>query len=68
MLFQVVRDAPWELTDDFIEAHKLDFVAHDDYPYLTEDGRDAYGELKEKGMFVATERTEGNNYIIFLNM
>lgn len=59
-LFKVVRDAPWELNDEFITEHKIDFVAHDDYPYMTEDGHDAYGALKAKGMFVATQRTEGS--------
>lgn len=56
---KVVRDAPWELNDQFLTEHKIDFVAHDDYPYLTEDGNDAYGPLKAKGMFAATQRTEG---------
>ncbi|KAK7867352.1 hypothetical protein R5R35_008901 [Gryllus longicercus] len=56
---EVVRDAPWELDDDFLEKHKIDFVAHDEIPYMTEDGTDVYARLKAKGMFVATERTEG---------
>ncbi|XP_008209684.1 choline-phosphate cytidylyltransferase A isoform X1 [Nasonia vitripennis] len=57
---EVVRDAPWELDDEFIEKHKIDFVAHDDIPYMGDDGvDDLYAKLKEKGMFVATQRTEG---------
>jgi len=56
---EVVRDAPWELDDEFITRHKIDFVAHDEIPYMTEDGTDLYAWLKAKGMFVATERTEG---------
>ncbi|XP_046991828.1 choline-phosphate cytidylyltransferase A-like isoform X1 [Schistocerca americana] len=56
---EVVRDAPWELDDDFLAFHKIDFVAHDEMPYMTEDGTDVYARLKEKGMFAATERTEG---------
>lgn len=63
--FKVVRDAPWELNDQFLTEHKIDFVAHDDYPYLTEDGNDAYGPLKAKGMFVATQRTEGMDIFHF---
>lgn len=56
---EIVTDAPWELDDEFLEKHKIDFVAHDEAPYLTDDGEDLYAPLKAKGMFVATERTEG---------
>jgi len=38
---------------------QIDFVAHDDIPYMTDDGSDVYAKLKAKGMFVATQRTEG---------
>lgn len=38
---------------------QIDFVAHDDDPYPSDDGSDIYAPLKKKGMFVATERTEG---------
>ncbi|XP_076667144.1 putative choline-phosphate cytidylyltransferase isoform X1 [Andrena cerasifolii] len=56
---EVVRDAPWELDDEFLTNHKIDFVAHDDIPYMTDDSTDVYAALKAKGMFVATQRTEG---------
>uniref|UniRef100_A0A1I8MXN5 choline-phosphate cytidylyltransferase n=1 Tax=Musca domestica TaxID=7370 RepID=A0A1I8MXN5_MUSDO len=56
---EIVADAPWTLTDEFITANKIDFVAHDDIPYTGEGVDDIYGWLKAKGMFVATERTEG---------
>ncbi|XP_076289628.1 putative choline-phosphate cytidylyltransferase isoform X1 [Lasioglossum baleicum] len=56
---EVVKDAPWELDDEFITKHKIDFVAHDDIPYMTDDSTDVYAALKAKGMFVATQRTEG---------
>lgn len=56
---EIVRDAPWELDDEFLNKHKIDFVAHDEVPYLTDDGNDLYAPLKAKGMFVATQRTEG---------
>ncbi|CAB4055504.1 PCYT1 [Lepeophtheirus salmonis] len=35
---EVVRDAPWECDDDFLSFHKIDFVAHDEAPYVTESG------------------------------
>lgn len=38
---------------------QIDFVAHDDLPYINEAGEDVYRVLKEKGMFVGTQRTEG---------
>lgn len=56
---EIVPDAPWNLTDEFIEEHKIDFVAHDDIPYTGEGVDDIYAPLKARGMFVATERTEG---------
>lgn len=56
---EVVRDAPWEIDDDFLLKHKIDFVAHDELPYESDQSDDIYALLKEKGMFVATKRTEG---------
>ncbi|XP_017768673.1 PREDICTED: choline-phosphate cytidylyltransferase A isoform X6 [Nicrophorus vespilloides] len=56
---EVLRDAPWEHSEAFIAAHKIDFVAHDDIPYPSEDTEDIYAPLKKKGMFIATQRTEG---------
>ncbi|CAL1271962.1 unnamed protein product [Larinioides sclopetarius] len=56
---EVVRDAPWVLDDKFLEENKIDFVAHDDIPYTMGDDNDVYKHIKEKGMFVTTERTEG---------
>jgi len=38
---------------------QIDFVAHDDIPYVSDDVSDVYAKLKAKGMFVATQRTEG---------
>lgn len=56
---EIIRDAPWKITDDFMEKHKIDFVAQDSTPYVSDDCDDIYKEIKEKGYFVATERTEG---------
>lgn len=56
---EVLRDAPWEYGDEFLTKHKIDFVAHDDLPYPSENTNDIYGELKQKDMFVATQRTDG---------
>ncbi|XP_023032911.1 choline-phosphate cytidylyltransferase A isoform X2 [Drosophila willistoni] len=56
---EIVQDAPWTLSDEFIAENKIDFVAHDDLPYGHDGLDDIYGPLKARGMFVATERTEG---------
>ncbi|XP_008331401.1 choline-phosphate cytidylyltransferase B-like isoform X4 [Cynoglossus semilaevis] len=56
---EVVRDAPWTLTTEFLKKHKIDFVAHDDIPYTSAGSEDVYKHIKEAGMFVATQRTEG---------
>ena len=56
---ELVKDAPWELEDSYIEKHKIDFIAHDDIPYGSDDCNDVYAKWKARGMFVATERTEG---------
>lgn len=47
------------MTDEFLTEHKIDFIAHDDLPYTSDDTQDIYARVKERGMFVATERTEG---------
>jgi choline-phosphate cytidylyltransferase len=56
---EVITDAPWTLTDEFVEFHKIDLVAHDDEPYAAAGSADIYAPLKEKGKFLATQRTDG---------
>ncbi|KAK0550754.1 choline-phosphate cytidylyltransferase [Tilletia horrida] len=58
---EVVVDAPWFITPEFIQAHKIDYVAHDDLPYAnaSSGSADVYGWLKEAGIFLPTLRTEG---------
>lgn len=56
---EVVTDAPWTLTTEFLREHKIDFVAHDDLPYCSDDTEDVYAHIKAMGMFLPTQRTEG---------
>jgi len=57
---EVVVDAPWTLDMDFLTKYKIDFVAHDDEPYtIGSSSTDVYDFVKKRGMFVATQRTEG---------
>lgn len=34
-------------------------MAHDDIPYESDDAEDVYAFIKQKGMFVSTQRTVG---------
>ncbi|XP_026530757.1 choline-phosphate cytidylyltransferase B [Notechis scutatus] len=45
---EVIRDAPWTLTAEFLEKHKIDFVAHDDIPYSSAGSDDVYKHIKEE--------------------
>lgn len=62
---QVVPEAPWVLTDKFLDKYKIDFVAHDAIPYQDAsgesegEGSDVYSAIKKKGMFMTTQRTPG---------
>ncbi|KAG9351406.1 hypothetical protein JZ751_022656, partial [Albula glossodonta] len=56
---EVVKDAPWTLSPEFLKKHKIDFVAHDDIPYSSAGSEDVYKHIKEAGMFVPTQRTDG---------
>ncbi|KAM3125791.1 hypothetical protein CJJ07_003294 [Candidozyma auris] len=56
---EVIPDAPWCVTADFLLKHKIDYVAHDDLPYASADSDDIYKPIKERGMFLTTQRTEG---------
>ncbi|XP_036801431.1 choline-phosphate cytidylyltransferase A-like [Oncorhynchus mykiss] len=40
-------------------SSKIDFVAHDDYPYSSAGSDDVYKHIKAAGMFAPTQRTEG---------
>ena len=60
---EVAPDAPWVITDAFLDKYRIDFVAHDALPYVDASGvspdGDVYGPIKKRGMFLETKRTEG---------
>ncbi|XP_014669286.1 PREDICTED: choline-phosphate cytidylyltransferase A-like [Priapulus caudatus] len=56
---EVYTACPWVITTEFLQENKIDFVAHDDLPYGGTESEDIYKPLKDKGMFIATQRTEG---------
>ncbi len=62
---EIIYDAPWIITKDFIDKYKIDFVAHDDVLYpLTDTSNDiyitdVYDEVKKLDKFLITQRTNG---------
>eukprot|EP00878_Enallax_costatus_P010790 GHUV01011267.1.p2 GENE.GHUV01011267.1~~GHUV01011267.1.p2 ORF type:complete len:126 (+),score=22.41 GHUV01011267.1:756-1133(+) len=44
---EVVKDAPWVITKEFLDQHNIDYVAHDDLPYADNSGQadDIYGPV-----------------------
>lgn len=56
---EVIPDAPWCVTPEFLDEHKIDYVAHDDIPYESADSDDIYKPIKQMGKFLTTQRTNG---------
>ncbi|EXJ62532.1 choline-phosphate cytidylyltransferase [Cladophialophora yegresii CBS 114405] len=56
---EVIPNCPWIVTPEFLEKHKIDYVAHDDEPYGAAEGDDIYAPIKKEGKFLVTQRTEG---------
>ncbi|GAV51060.1 hypothetical protein ZYGR_0AD02430 [Zygosaccharomyces rouxii] len=56
---EVIPNAPWCVTPEFLAQHKIDYVAHDDIPYGSADSDDIYRPIKELGQFLTTQRTDG---------
>ncbi|KAK6867764.1 Choline-phosphate cytidylyltransferase [Candida tropicalis] len=46
---EVIPNAPWCVTPEFLQEHKIDYVAHDDLPYASADSDDIYKPIKEQG-------------------
>ncbi|XP_065849567.1 choline-phosphate cytidylyltransferase 1-like isoform X1 [Euphorbia lathyris] len=58
---EVIPDAPWVLTQEFLDKHRIDYVAHDSLPYADASGagNDVYEFVKSVGKFKETQRTDG---------
>ncbi|KAJ1650756.1 choline-phosphate cytidylyltransferase [Dispira simplex] len=56
---EVIENAPWIVTQEFLDEHRIDYVAHDDIPYQSADCDDVYAFVKAQGRFLPTQRTEG---------
>ncbi|GER33595.1 choline-phosphate cytidylyltransferase [Striga asiatica] len=58
---EVIPDAPWVINQEFLDKHKIDYVAHDSLPYADTSGagKDVYEFVKAVGRFKETKRTDG---------
>jgi choline-phosphate cytidylyltransferase len=56
---QIVSEAPWVITPEFIEKYQIDYVAHDEAPYAGAGQSDVYQTVKDLGKFMPTRRTPG---------
>jgi choline-phosphate cytidylyltransferase len=54
---EVIENAPWTITSDFLETHGIDFVCHDEASYPSGSEADIYAYVKSIGKFIAIERT-----------
>ncbi|CAL1698065.1 unnamed protein product [Somion occarium] len=56
---EVVPDAPWVITEEFLQKYEIDYVAHDQDPYGSAGHDDVYAYCKTQGKFLPTLRTPG---------
>lgn len=56
---EVVQEAPWVIDADFLDKWEIDYVAHDEDPYLSAGHDDVYALSKSQGKFLPTRRTPG---------
>ena len=58
---EVVSDAPWIIDGDFMEKYQIDYVAHDEDPYVSGNHDDVYGYVKSIGTSVAVSSSALTN-------
>lgn len=56
---EVIENAPWKISDKFLETHYIDYVCHDNLPYSSGENADVYHHLKRNDKFIPTRRTSG---------
>ncbi len=60
---EVVPDAPWIIDPAFLEKYNIDYVAHDDEPYLSAGHDDVYAFVKTLGLSVPRQCTSGSSHV-----
>ncbi|KAF9028038.1 hypothetical protein BDZ89DRAFT_1133853 [Hymenopellis radicata] len=56
---EVVPEAPWIIDQAFLDRWNIDYVAHDEDPYVADGHEDVYSFVKSQGKFIPTRRTPG---------
>lgn len=56
---EVIENAPWVISNEFLIENRIDFVCHDDLPYKSDKSDDIYKYLKDINKFIPTRRTKG---------
>lgn len=58
---EIIFPCPWNITPEFLEHYKIDYVCHDESPYESPEGAtaDIYFPIKSAGKFLASQRTPG---------
>lgn len=57
---EVIEDCPWVITQELLDKYHIDYVAHDEEPYIGSDGdAEIYKFCKDQGRFLPTQRTKG---------
>lgn len=46
---EVVSEAPWVIDQAFLDKYQIDYVAHDEDPYVAEGHDDVYELVKQQG-------------------
>lgn len=46
---EIVAEAPWIITEDFIKKYEIDYVAHDEEAYASAGHDDVYSYAKSQG-------------------
>jgi len=56
---EVIENAPWVVTQEFMDDYSIDYIAHGEDLSLDENGKDAYEFVKKQGKFKVIKRTDG---------
>ena len=51
---EVIPDCPWIIDAAFLDKWKIDYVAHDEVPYVSEGHDDVYAFVKQRGETLVT--------------